>query len=264
MGQSLSAQKALNASAVFWFVVAFIGQLVFVAAIIDTYYVSAFQGDWAIWNQELTHGYEAGKTASNLASLSHILLAAVITFSGCLQLMPQIRKHFPTFHRWNGRFYLAVAVIMSLSGLFLIWTTGTVGDWTLHVGTSSAGVLILFFAFQAYRYARARDFASHRRWAIRLSLVVSAVWFFRVGLMLWFFVNQGPAGMDPNTFTGPFVTFLAYAQWGLPWLIAELYFKAQKSKTSSHKYILATSLSILTVLMGVGTTRATFGMWFGG
>ncbi len=31
--------------------------------------------------------------------------------------------------------------------------------------------------------------------------------------------------MDPKTFSGPFVTVLAFAQWMVPLLVAELYFK---------------------------------------
>ncbi len=262
MQGSTWAQKSLNASAVFWFGVTFIGQMIFVVFIFKTYYLSAWQGDWSVWNDHLTHGYEPGKISSNVASLSHILLAALVMMGGCLQLIPKVRNTFPKFHRINGRVYISLAVFMSLSGLFLMWTTGTVGDWTLRVGLSLSGLLIFFFAYQTYQHARARRIIIHRRWAIRLFLVVSTVWFFRVGLMLWFFINQGPAGMDPKTFTGPFVTFLAFAQWMIPLLVAELYFKAQASQSKQVKIIVAGVLLVMTLLMAVGILMATLGMWF--
>ena len=52
--------------------------------------------------------------------------------------------------------------------------------------------------------------------------MASGVWFFRVGLMLWVVVNQGPAGFDTETFRGPFLTFLSLAQSLLPLAILEL------------------------------------------
>ncbi|TDR22506.1 DUF2306 domain-containing protein [Marinicella litoralis] len=262
MDRKTWAQKTLNVSAVFWFVVTFIGQLIFVVYVFKTFYLSAAQGQWNVWNTQLTHGYVPGMMGSNLASVTHMLLAALIILSGCVQLIPQIRNAFPKFHRWNGRVYLMVAMMMSASGLYLMWTTGTVGDWTLKVGLSLSGLLILVFGFQAYKYARAKKFLIHKRWAIRLFLVVSTVWFFRIGMMLWFFINQGPAGMDPATFTGPFVTFLAFAQWIIPLLLAELYFKAQSSLSGSFKAFVAALLCIVTLLMVIGIAMATIGMWF--
>ena len=49
---------------------------------------------------------------------------------------------------------------------------------------------------------------AHREWAIRLFLVVSGVWFFRVFLMLWLTINQGPAGFDIETFQGPALKYI--------------------------------------------------------
>ena len=262
MDGSTLARRALNAAAVFWFSITVIGQLIFVVYIVKTFYFSAVLGDWIVWNNHLTHGYVAGALSSNLASLSHMLLAALVIIGGCLQLIPTIRDKCPKFHRINGRVYLSLAVFMSLSGLFLMWTTGTVGDWTLKVGLSLSGLLIFIFAYLTYHHARARRIMQHRRWAIRLFLVVSTVWFFRVGLMLWFFINQGPAGMDPGTFTGPFITFLAFAQWVIPLLIVELYFRAQTSHSNQFKTVVAGVLFILTLLMAVGIFMATLGMWF--
>ncbi len=40
-------------------------------------------------------------------------------------------------------------------------------------------------AAMALHYALARNIDAHKRWALRTFIVVSGVWFFRVGLMLW-------------------------------------------------------------------------------
>ena len=54
----------------------------------------------------------------------------------------------------------------------------------------------------------------HRRWAIRLFLAVSGVWFFRVGLMFWIGANQGAVGFDPASFTGPALSLRLFSTQG--------------------------------------------------
>jgi hypothetical protein len=107
----------------------------------------------------------------------------------------------------------------------------------------------------------ARELAAHRRWALRLFLVMSGVWFFRVGLMLWVFLDGGPAGFDPETFRGPFLTFLAFAQYLLPLAVLELYLRAQERGGPTRRFVVATALFVLTVAMGVGIVIAILGMW---
>ena len=67
----------------------------------------------------------------------------------------------------------------------------------------------------AWRHARARNVAMHRRWALRTFVLVSGVWFFRVGMMLWIFLNGGPVGIGEK-FDGPFIMFWSFANYLLP------------------------------------------------
>src|SRR5208283_5694655 len=119
------------------------------------------------------------------------------------------------------------AFAVSLAGLYLMWVRGTVGDLSQHLGTSLMAVLIMVCAVMALRYAMARDFATHRRWALRLYLVVSSSLFIRAGLFLSLLLFKGPFGFDPVTFSGPFLTFLSFAQYLLPLVILELYLRAR-------------------------------------
>ena len=153
---------------------------------------------------------------------------------------------------------------MSLSGLYLTWTTGTVGDWTMWTGQSFNGLVIMFCAGMAYKHARARNFSTHRRWAIRLFLVVSGVWFFRVFLMAWFGIHQAPVGLDPETFTGWFVTTLNWSETLIPLAFAQLYFYAQEKMDGVGKFSVAIALSLITLLTAFGVFMATIGMWFPG
>jgi len=91
----------------------------------------------------------------------------------------------PAFHRWNGRVYMVSAFSVSLAGLYMMWFRGTVGGFSQHLAQSLDAVLIMLFAVIALRYAMARDFKAHRRWALRLYLVVSASLFIRAaGIIL--------------------------------------------------------------------------------
>jgi hypothetical protein len=257
-----SGAGALDAAARSWFVVAVAGQLMFALYIGLLYGGALVRGDLEAWNKVLPHGYAAGHAMGNVVLGAHLLLAAVINVGGPLQLIPQVRGRFPALHRWNGRIYLPVAFVMGLSGLYLTWSgRRTVGDAAQHVGISINAVLILVFAALAWRTARARDFAAHRPWALRLFLAMSGVWFFRVGLMFWLVVNRGPAGFDPKSFTGPFLTFLAFAQYLLPLAVLELYLHARGRSGPTGRYATAAVLFVATAVTGIGVLAAAGLMW---
>jgi Predicted membrane protein (DUF2306) len=257
-----TALTALSYSAKFWFVVAAVGQLIFAYYILMLYGGAALRGDLLGWNKVMPRGYTPGDTAGNIAIASHLLFAFALTLGGLLQLVPQIRAYAPRFHRWNGRFYVVGAMIAAIGGLYLMWVRGTVGDTGQHLGTSFNAVLILVFAAMAFKYARARDFTTHRRWALRLFLAVSGVWFFRVGLLLWLLIHQKPVGFDAETFIGPFLTFLTFAQTLVPLAILELYFRAQRSSTkSSVRIAVAALIALLATATAAGIFGATMALW---
>lgn len=256
------AAPALQVSATFWFSIAVLGQLLFAGYVAGFYGRTALQGRPQEWNQVLPHGYVAGDTFFNFVLALHLLFAVAILVGGALQLIPNIRRNVPAFHRWNGRAYLMLTALMSIGGLFLVWIRGgVVGDLSQHLAISLNAVLILAFAGVAWRCARARRFDAHRRWAMRLFLVVSGVWFFRVGLMFWIVVNQGPVGFDPKAFTGPFLTFLAFAQTLVPLGVLQLYFHAKQRADPRGQIAMAAGLGILTLLMMVGIAAASAFMW---
>jgi hypothetical protein len=256
-----AASAALQASARFWFLVAVTGQLAFAAYVAIFYGRAAVRADLAALNEVMPHGHVPGDTMGNAAVAMHLLLAFLVTVGGVMQLVPRIRRGVPAVHRWTGRIYVGASFAISVGGLYMVWVRGSVGDLSQHVAISINAVLIMLCAAFALRHALARNLAVHRRWALRLFLVMSGVWFFRVGLMLWVFLNGGPAGFDPETFRGPFLTFLAFAQYLLPLVVLELYLRAQERGGPAGRFAVATVLFVLTVAMGVGILIAIVGMW---
>lgn len=252
----------MSFSATFWFLTAFIGQLIFVLYIIGLYGFSLVQGDFNKWNSMMPHGYVEGDITGNISIGIHLLLAAVISLGGPLQIIPQIRGKFPVFHRWLGRTYVSIAIIISLTGFYLTWIRGSVaGSLPMDIAITINGTLIILFAILAIHHARAHRFAVHRKWALRLFMVVSGVWFFRVFLMLWLLIHQKPVGFDPVTFQGPFLTFLSYGQYLLPLFFLEIYFLAQERAGQTGKFGAAALIGMLAIATAAGIFGATMGMW---
>lgn len=257
-----SATTTLEAAAKTWFLVTLTGQWIFVVYIFSYFILSMLGGGLEILaDTHLPNGFVAGEPVGNLAVAAHLILALIIIGTGPLQLVPQVRARVPVFHRWNGRLYIAACFLTSIVGLFMVWTRGTVGDLVQHIGISGDAVLILVFGALALRYAMAGDIRAHRRWALRLFMVASAVWFYRIGLMGWIFANGGPAGFDPKSFTGPFLNFLTFAQYLLPLFVLELYFYARDRAGATGKYAMASGLFVVSILMAFGIFAATMGMW---
>lgn len=255
------ADRVLNTAARFWFVIAVGGQWMFAYYVAAFYGGAALRGDLQAWNKVMPHGYVPGDLAGNLAIAAHLFLAVVIIVGGPLQLIPQIRRHAPAFHRWNGRVYIPAVFVTSLAGLYMIWFRNKGGDFVQYLGITLDAILIMLFAVLAVRYAMAGRIQTHRRWALRLFMVVNAVWFFRVGLMFWLVVNQGPAGFDPKTFRGPFLSFWAFADYLLPLAILELYFRTRDRAGATSRFAMAGALFMVTIALGIGIVVATKGMW---
>ncbi len=257
-----AAKRSLDMAAKYWWLVTAVGQWFFTAYIAVFFGSRFFSGGVAAFeNTHLPSGYVEGDTVGNLAVATHVLLAAIIIGGGPLQLWPKIRAKFPSFHRWNGRFYMLASLLVSAAGLYMTWfREGGIGDTIQHIGTSSAGVLIFVFAWKAYCTARNRDFKAHRKWALRLFMMVSAVWFVRLMLFGWIFATGG-IGIDFKTFSGPFLYFTSYGQWLLPLLLLEAYFWAQERAQETGKFVVSGTLFLATSAMAFGVFAVTAANW---
>ncbi len=259
---SQATGRLLQFSGVLWFLTAAIGQWIFVYYVAAHYIpILARNGLPGLENTQLPDGYVPGDWVGNIAIATHVLIAIVIIGTGPLQLIPQIRNRFRAFHRMVGRTYMATAALTSAAGLYLVWTRGVPGGAAGLAAISLDAVLIFIFAAIALRFAIRREIDRHRRWAMRLFMVVSAVWFFRIGLMLWF-LTTGGAGIDPETFSGPFVTFIYFGQMFVPLAFLELYFRAQDSDSATLKLSVTFLVAAAAVATAAGVFAAAMGMWF--
>lgn len=257
------AGKAIDLAARCWFATVLLGQAIFSTYIVLFYYGATLRGDFGQFNRVMPAGYIEGDSGGNMAVIAHVVLAAVITVGGLMQLLPVIRSRIPALHRWNGRLYLLVATVMSLSGAYMILTRSELvaGNGFGHTALMINGGIILLCAVMAFRFARRRQFAQHRIWALRLFVAVSGVWMFRVGMMAWLGLHGEPVGFDPVSFSGPFLTALHTLSYITPLLFLEVYLRAKAGGTAIQKLLTACGVSLLSLLMLGGVISATFGMW---
>lgn len=256
------AGRALKASGIFWFLVAAAGQWTFVYYIVFALGGRLVSGDPASVNDTgPIHGFIAGDLMGNLFYITHIALAAVITFGGTLQLVPQLRGRFPAFHRMNGRVFMLCAYVLALGGIYMIWgPRETRLSEIAGLGTSVNGVLIVIAATVALYLAIKRRINDHRKWAMRLFVLVNGVWFYRIGFMGWIVANQGPVGSTRNL-DGPFDIFIAFASYLLPLAIMELYLRTSENGTTGQKWLMSGVVSVAALLTGFGIFAAWMIIW---
>jgi uncharacterized membrane protein len=254
--------RLLGSAARTWFITALVGQLVFSLYITIVYGRAAIGTDPELWNLVMPRGYVAGDRVGNTAVVLHVFLALVIIIGGATQLMPAVRRRAPALHRWTGRMYMIAIALTSLLGLYMVWVRGAVGDLWQHIAISLNAVILCTCGALAWRTARARNVAAHREWGLRMYLAANGVFFFRLALFLWLLINQGPVGFDADTFSGPFLTTLAFAVYVfLPISILELYFSAQRSRQPRRQRLTAALIFALSLLTAGGVAAASLIIW---
>lgn len=259
---SANKGRFLPRSVMFWLGVAVIGQWLFFGYIFSFYGVAALQGDFQVWakNTNVIAGYVAGDKSGNSMFGAHALLAALIALGGVLQLLPQIRARWPVFHRWNGRVFLLAITAATITGFALVWWRGTYLNLVSAWAVTLNGVLIVAFGALAWRTVRARDFAAHRRWALRTFLVANGVWFQRLGYFSWFMVMQGSVGVGKKM-DGPFDMFVGFGCYLLPLAVLELYFRAKESANTKLRTFAAITITFFTSVMVVGIVAHALLIW---
>ncbi len=260
-GHLKSANRALSTAASIWFVCATIGQWAFVYFILAFYGANSLSGNFAALNEKphIT-GFVPGDSLGNSQWLIHVFLAALVTFAGVLQLIPAIRQRWPCLHRWNGRVFMVTALIATMTGFYLTWIRGSQLNLPSALSTSLNGVLIIAFVTLAWRNAMQRDFARHRRHALRAYLLVNGVWFLRIGIILAGLVLSA-FGMEMS-YDSPAFLAVSYLSWIAPIALLQLYFKAQAAASTKLKYGVAGLFVLLSLLTLCGSVAAMLFMWW--
>lgn len=252
---------AMRYAVALWWSVATIGHFLFAAYILTTYGKATLHGNMASWNRVWPTGYLPAQPLGNVMVVTHVLLASIVAICGPLQMVPSLRRCLPRFHRWNGRLYLATVIMVGAAGLAMLAVDRSFVGASQNGGVAINGVLLLACALAAWHFARKRDYAAHRRWALRTFVLSAGVWFFRIGLAAWIALNEGIAGFDPQTMQGTVLLVLAVAQWAVPLAVLEAYLWADRARTAAARCAVTLLVVISAMVTGYGIYRAAIGMW---
>lgn len=254
------ARAALKGGAVLWFAVALCGQFLFAFYILGFYGGTALRGDWQAWNDRLINGFVSGDIAGNAALVSHMILALIMNVAGPLQFVPAVRKRAPTLHRWMGRIYITTAFIISGGALYMVMARPGLGALN-STAIQIDAVLIMLFAANTLRFALARKFAQHHRWALRTFMVVSGVWFLRIGYTVLGIAFGGDIPGNTADLDGPTDQVLGYACYLLPLAVLELYFLATDNKSAVLKFFAAGVVYVSALVTAAGIIGLTLFSW---
>jgi hypothetical protein len=141
--------------------------------------------------------------------------------------------------------------------LYLLIFRGGPVTVTQQIGTFLLGMLVMGCAAMAWRTALARDFVSHRRWAMRLFLLTSSALFIRSAVALISVILAGVGALDVSFIQGPVQTALIFGQYCVPLAVLELYFWTQARGGSPARLAMAGLLVVLTLVMGAGLAAAS-------
>jgi uncharacterized membrane protein len=148
---------------------------------------------------------------NRVAVTLHVFCASVALLLGQLQFSHTLRRRAPRMHRWIGRVYLGVGVLIGGSaGLFLAPQSG--GGPVARAGFLGIALVWLVTGAVAYRTIRRGDIAAHRRWMTRnFSVTLGAV-------TLRLYLGAGQLLHVPFETVYPIAAWLS---WTLNLLVAE-------------------------------------------
>ncbi len=106
---------------------------------------------------------------------THAFASILALALGPFQFTASLRQKYPVVHRWSGRLYLGVGVLVGgLAGLYM--AQYAFGGPMAQLGFAALAVLWLFTGARAYLAIRRGAIDEHRRWMVRnLALTLAAV-----------------------------------------------------------------------------------------
>lgn len=258
---SKNISNFLKGSGAFWFIIAALGQALFFYFIVKFYYTSTLSGNFEWWDKKnIITGFVKNDAIGNYNFALHVLIAAIITLCGILQLIPYVRKNYKKLHRISGRIFIISSIIMSLNGLWLVWVRHSYLHIIGAINISILGGLLIISALLTVKYAMAKKFPIHEEWAMRTFLLASGVWFQRIGYMAWIIINRGAPGIGENM-DGPFDIFLSFAVYIIPLSVYEAYRFAKKSKSNGLKIAVSIILIACALITAIGVFGTYAIMW---
>lgn len=152
---------------------------------------------------------------------AHVFGASVAMALGPFQFSTRFRAKYLNVHRWFGRLYLGIGVLIGgAAGLFMAHYA--FGGLPAKLGFGGLALAWLYTGVQAYRAIRAGDVTTHRRWMVRNFALTFAAVMLRIYLPASY-----AAGIDGNV-SYPIIAWLC---WVPNLIVAEYCFNRSRVAT---------------------------------
>lgn len=253
--------KIYSKSKKIWFACLLVAQALFVSYLIAGYGFTGISEGMVNWNRFNSTAYVGNDGVGNAMYAVHVLFAIVMIIGGSLQLIPAIRVKYKRFHKYNGRLFVVLACTISLAGMYLILSRGTVGNTLMHGLTAFSGTVVIVSSFFAIRAIRNGKVTLHQKWALHLFLAANGVLFFRLFIFAWMMLF-GTLGINVTNFTGPTVLSVSVLSYVAPHIIAQLVWVANTDNNVWLKNLLSTALLLVSVSFLIGLFGLTLGSWY--
>ena len=143
---------------------------------------------------------DGGFARHRTLTLVHIFPGFLFMLLGPLQFVRRIRSQHLRFHRWSGRVFVSLGIVIGVSALAMSYKT-SIGGANETAATTLFAIVFLFDLVKAFVHIRRREIARHREWMIRAYAIGLAVASIRpiVGV---FFATSPLTHLTPREFFG--------------------------------------------------------------
>ena len=155
---------------------------------------------------------------------AHIFASLIALVLGPFQFSGNLRAKYIRLHRWTGRIYLLLGVLLGgTAGLYM--AQFAFGGLVSKVGFLALALLWLFTGSMAFYTILHKDIAAHRRWMVRNFALTFAAVTLRIYLGLFFALGVAFEEFYP---------LLAWLSWVPNILLAEWIFNTHNTDMASE------------------------------
>ena len=157
----------------------------------------------------------------------HIFSSCLVLFVGAFLFSKSIIKHYQNLHRWSGKIYVLLILLISApTGMFMAFYAN--GGWLAKISFLILCPLWWYCTYQGYRKIRQKKIRDHEVWMIRsYALTLSAI------SLRFYQMVLGNFYMDPVIQ----YVLVSWASWIGNILVAELIILMRKTKDQRRKNV---------------------------
>jgi len=169
----------------------------------------------------------------------HIFSSCIVLFTGAFLFSKSIIKNLRQLHRWAGKIYVALLLLISAPSGMVMAFYGN-GGWAARISFLILCPLWWYFTYLGYRKIRQKKIIEHEKWMIRsYALTLSAI-----SLRFYQMILGNYGIFDPTTQ----YVFVSWVSWLGNLAVAELIIYLRSSRVSFDFFGLHTKVGVFGIL----------------